>query len=244
MWLAHPLTQFLIGLHMLIDGWRPVRDEEGWSLRHTEVEVSRDSDEEGDDDGLNPLGKALHLDQVKALPRLLPYLKLMMELTAAEDPLLRRVRAKSKFNIIHSYGDASGNGFGWCIDFGDGVRYELGKWCERIQEATSNYRELKNLVNDMVRAAQEGRLEGCKVFLYTDNHTSEVAYCKGTANIRALFELIIVLYKLQIDIDSILHVIWIAGTRMIQQGTDGLSRGERTDWLLVGCIWEEWCHCI
>jgi hypothetical protein len=31
---------------------------------------------------------------------------------------------------------------------------------------------------------------------------------------------------LQMDFDFILHVIWIAGTRMIQQGTDGLSRGE------------------
>jgi hypothetical protein len=28
------------------------------------------------------------------------------------------------------------------------------------------------------------------------------------------------------EFDFILHVVWIAGTRMIQQGTDGLSRGE------------------
>jgi hypothetical protein len=28
------------------------------------------------------------------------------------------------------------------------------------------------------------------------------------------------------EFDFILHVIWIAGTRIIQQGTDGLSRGE------------------
>jgi hypothetical protein len=34
------------------------------------------------------------------------------------------------------------------------------------------------------------------------------------------------LYKLQIEFDFILHVIWISGTQMIQQGTDGLSRGE------------------
>jgi hypothetical protein len=69
----------------------------------------------------------------------------MMELTAAEDPPLRRVRARSKFNILYFYGDASGSGFGWCIDFGDRVRYELGEWYELIQEAASNYRELRNL---------------------------------------------------------------------------------------------------
>jgi hypothetical protein len=112
----------------------------------------------------------------------------MMEITAAEDPTPRRVRARSKVNILYCYGDASGSGFGWCIDFGDGVRYELGEWCELIQEATSNYRELRNLVNDMVRAAQEGRLEGCEVFLHTYNQTAEGAYCKGMAKSRSLLE--------------------------------------------------------
>jgi hypothetical protein len=80
----------------------------------------------------------------------------------------------------------------------------------------------------MVRASQEGRLDGCEVFLYTDNQTAEGAYSKGTAKSRALFEFIVMLYQLQMKLkfDLILHVIWIAGTRMIQQGTDGLSRGE------------------
>jgi hypothetical protein len=127
------------------------------------------------------LGPSLPPGWVKAVPRLLPDFKVTMELTAAEDPPLKRVRTRSKVNIIYCYGDTSGSGFGWCIYFGDGVRYELGEWCERIQEATSTYRELRNLVNDMVRAVQEGRLEGCEVFLYTENQTAEGAYCKGTA---------------------------------------------------------------
>jgi hypothetical protein len=188
-----PLTSFIIGLHMSIDGWRPGKDDKGWSLRQAEVEASRDSDEEGDDEGLNPSGTIIPPVKVKAVPRLLPDLKVMMELTAAEDPLLRRVRARSKVNILYCYRDASGSGFGWCIDFGGGVRYDLGEWCEHIQEATSNYPELRNLINAMVRVAQEGRLEGCEVFLYTDNQTDEGAYCKGTTKSRPLFELIFVL---------------------------------------------------
>jgi hypothetical protein len=114
------------------------------------MEASRDSDEEGDDEGLSPSGKILPPVQEKAVPRLLPYLIVMMELTAAEDPPLRRVRARSKFNILYCYGDASGSGLGLCIDFGDRVRYELGERCERIQEATYNYQELRNPVNAMV----------------------------------------------------------------------------------------------
>jgi hypothetical protein len=163
---------------------------------------------------------------VKAVTRLLPDLEVMIMLNKAEDPPLRRIRAKSKIKIFYCYGEASGRGLGWCIDFVEGFRYELGEWCESIQEATSNFRKLRSLVNAMVQAAQEGRLEGCEVLLYTNNQTSEGAYSKGTSCIRSLFELIVMLYKLQMEFDFILHVIWIAGTQMIQQGTDGLLRGK------------------
>jgi hypothetical protein len=132
-----PLTPLLMGLHMSIDGWRPGRDDEGWRLRQAEVEASRDLEEKSDEEGLNPSGTNIPPGQVKAVPRLLPDLKVMMELTAAEDPPLRRVRDRSKVNVLYCYGDVSGSGFGWCIDFGDGVRYELGEYCEFIQEATS-----------------------------------------------------------------------------------------------------------
>jgi hypothetical protein len=40
-----------------------------------------------------------------------------------------------------------------------------------------------------------------------------------------LFELVVTLYKLQMKYDFLLHGVWIAGTRMIQQGTDDLSWG-------------------
>jgi hypothetical protein len=70
-----PLTPFLMGLHMSIDGWRPGRDDEGWRLRQAEVEASRDSDEEGDDEGLTPLEETLPPGQVKDVPWLLPDLK-------------------------------------------------------------------------------------------------------------------------------------------------------------------------
>jgi hypothetical protein len=215
-----------MGLHMTIDGWRPGREEEGWRLREAERAASRDSDEEGDSEETPSVGPLQPPGLIRAVTRLLPDLEVMLMLAEAEDSPLHRVRAKSKINILYCYGDASGSRFGWCIDFGEGVRYELGEWCKSIQEDTSNYRELRNLVKAMVRAAQEGRLDGCEVFLYTDNQTAEGAYSKGKAGSRSLFELIVMLYKFQMEFDFILHVIWIAGTRMIQQGTDGLSRGE------------------
>jgi hypothetical protein len=80
-------------------------------------------------------------------------------------------------------------------------------------------------MNAMFRAAQEVRLDGWGVLLYTDNQTAEGSYFKGTSKNRALLELILTFYKWQMQFHFILHVIWVAGTRMIQQGTDGLSRG-------------------
>jgi hypothetical protein len=50
-----------------------------------------------------------------------------------------------------------------------------------------------------------------------------------------LFELVMELYIEHIMYDVILHVIWIAGTLMIQQGTDDLSRGGGAD-LATQCL--------
>jgi hypothetical protein len=41
-----------------------------------------------------------------------------------------------------------------------------------------------------------------------------------------LFELCLELKKLEIEFNFVLHVLHVAGTRMIGEGTDGLSRGE------------------
>jgi hypothetical protein len=84
-------------------------------------------------------------------------------------------------------------------------------------------------VSDMPRAAREGSLDGCEVFFYTDNQTTDGSYFRGTAKSRALFEIIVTLYKLQMQLDFILHVVWIARAHIIQHGTDGLSMG-RGQW--------------
>jgi hypothetical protein len=76
-----------------------------------------------------------------------------------------------------------------------------------------------------MRAGLEGRLTWRKIFLYTDNQVAEGSYYRGTAASQSLFELVVELYILQMKYEIIMHVIWIAGTRMIQQGTYDLSQG-------------------
>jgi hypothetical protein len=171
-----PTAPFLLGFHLTIDSWRPGLDEEGWRLRQAEVEASLESYDESDTEEGHGGEERAPPRLVLAVPRLRDDLNVLIQLTEAEAPPLRRVRAIRKANILYGFGDSSGSGFGWCIDFGEGVRYELGEWCDKTQEAFLNYRELWNLANAMLRAAQEGRLDGCEVFLYMDNQTAEGSY--------------------------------------------------------------------
>jgi hypothetical protein len=76
-----------------------------------------------------------------------------------------------------------------------------------------------------MRAGLEGRWTGREIFLYTDNQVAEASYYRDTAASQSLFELVVELYILQMKYNIIFHVIWMTGTRMIQQGTYDLSRG-------------------
>jgi hypothetical protein len=62
--------------------------------------------------------------------------------------------------------------------------------------------------------------------VFTDNQAVEGTYYHVTSPYWALFELVVMLYKLQMKYELVLHVVWIAWTQVIQQGTYGLSRGE------------------
>jgi hypothetical protein len=79
-------------------------------------------------------------------------------------PPPRRIRASSIVKVVYGFGDASKGGFGWSIDFGNGIRVEFGEWCEGIQGESSNYQEFRNLVNALLRAAEEGQLKGAYFF--------------------------------------------------------------------------------
>jgi hypothetical protein len=70
-----------------------------------------------------------------------------------------------------------------------------------------------------------GELVQTELYIYTDNTTAEGAYYKGNSPNRHLFSLVLRLRLLEMQASIQLHVIHVAGTRMIYQGTDGLSRG-------------------
>jgi hypothetical protein len=90
------------------------------------------------------------------------------------------------------------------------------------------------LVEHLERIVKGENLRGVEIFLFTDNTTAEAAYWKGHSKSRKLFEIVLRLKKLEMEYDLLLHVIHVSGKRMIHQGTDGLSRADKTAGVMTG----------
>jgi hypothetical protein len=70
--------------------------------------------------------------------------------------------------------------------------------------------------------------------MFTDNSTTELAFHNGTSGSKSLFELVLRLRMLQLKHGAKIHLIHVAGTRMISQGTDGISRGNLLEGVMAG----------
>lgn len=195
---------------------------------------------EGDDDtGLEELpddvGSARSPpERVPAAPRLAGDILALQELTQAHQPPKRLVRPKAAAVAVYGFGDASGKGFGSTFTVGERLFFSHGQWEDGYDEESSNYRELYNLVLAIEHAQESGFLTDAELFMFTDNTTAELAFYRGTSSTPALFDLALRLRKMQMTGGMHLHVIHIAGTRMVQEGTDGLSRGSLHEGALSG----------
>jgi hypothetical protein len=175
-----------------------------------ELEVKARENRRNTQGSFRKLGRQIrgHVNDLRVLPMIMVH----------EFPPLRRLRGSSRAKVRYAFGDSSGNGFGWSIDFGKESSYEHGLGSETLREEHSNYRESNDLVNAFMRKKIEGRFNECAIFLYRDNQVAEGAYCQCTGVNLFLFELLAEIDILQMKYDIMLHVIWIAGTWMIQQG--------------------------
>ena len=94
--------------------------------------------------------------------------------------------------------------------------------------------QLRNLVEALERSGSTGELNGKEIFLFTDNSTAEAVVLKGSSSSPLLYDLVTRLYKLTTMFLCSLNIVHVAGTRMIIQGTDGLSRGDMLEGVLKG----------
>ena len=99
---------------------------------------------------------------------------------------------------------------------------------------SSNWQELNNLVEVLEAKAMDPNFRGFKVFLFTDNATAEACFYKGSSTNHSLFQLVLRLKRLELNLGCCFHSIHVAGTRMIVQGTDGISRGDLGEGVMQG----------
>lgn len=115
------------------------------------------------------------------------------------------------------------------------VEFRYGQWSEEISEgSSSNWRELNNLIETLEEWEKAGKLDGVELFLFTDNMTAEAAFWKGSSKSKTLFQLILRLKQIEMKGNFVAHVIHVSGKRMIAQGTDGISRGDHTEGVMIG----------
>ena len=240
------IVPYLKGVHLTLDSWRPNRDTDGWKTKPSDgIDLVDEVDDEEvlaalDKDGeLKPDASNLysnHPNKVSLAPRFYADVAALNLFFKATKPSWRFVRGKEICVVEYGFGDASGAGFGASFEMRGGIKYRLGVWGRDVGGESSNFRELSNLVDALVDRADDVHesVKGLEVFLFTDNIVAEGAFYKGTSSSKKLFDLILKLRLLEMDAGMRIHIIHIAGSRMICQGTDGLSRGDVNEGVMQG----------
>jgi len=146
----------------------------------------------------------------------------------------RFVRDKTVHVVKYGFGDTSKAGFGSTLETKNRIPYRYGTWGSDAESQSSNFRELENLAQSLEVQNEKGSLKGSEVFLFTDNGTAESAYFKGTSSSKKLFQIVMRLRKMEFASGIKINFIHVAGSRIIQQGTDGLSRGGFSEGVMKG----------
>ena len=244
---TYPSTfPYLKGFYNSLNGWRVDRNKEGWKIGRTAwMELmSGDIHIESEESINSPFEsrKRKYLDthvvekpdQVDPVPRFKRDLDSLLILFQNDSPPLRLVRGHAIGSAKFGFGDASGGGFGSSWQGRNGTPYRFGTWGEDMDGSSSNFRELKNLVDTLIEMEKEESLRGFEIFLFTDNSTAEAAFFNGSSSSEKLYELVLSLRKMEMDLGTKFHLCHVSGERMKIQGSDGLSRGNLNVGVMAG----------
>ncbi|KAL3826346.1 hypothetical protein ACHAXA_003670 [Cyclostephanos tholiformis] len=256
------MKPYLKGFHLSLESWRGGRDAEGWKAQTSKIKdkpseelaqaqakeenILEDSPYKMEDikeellrhmlvggaDANRTDGPPSGLTE--AVPRFREDLEALLHLAQSDEPVMRCVRNKRTITTYYGFGDASSGGFGSTVERPDGLHGRFGIWGSNNKDKSSNYRELHNLVETIEEEAKEGHLKDGELWIFTDNLTAESCFFRGGSTSKTLHELVLRLRKTEMSNSVTLHLVHVAGTRMIAQGTDGLSRGSFLEGVVRG----------
>ncbi len=228
-------TPFLKEFYLTLNSWRPLRDDNDWKVSQKawdKILMIR-LDEDFDRSHNFPHETDAPLS-VTASPRFASDVGAILELIKGDAPPLVQLRSRHIVSVIFGFGDASRTGLGSTFTCGNGFTYRIGVWGSLEKDESSNWKEFTNVVEALEEEAEAGRLDHSEVFMFTDNATVEACSFKGLSSSPKLLLLIIRLKKMATKRGVQLHVFHVAGTRMIAQGTDGVSRGFLAQGVMAG----------
>ncbi|KAI2495940.1 hypothetical protein MHU86_18550 [Fragilaria crotonensis] len=226
------VTPFLKGFYLTMNSWRTQRDEGDWKMtdkRWKRLLFAQFANDEITETELDTalFGKeesaAPHL--VKASISLASDVGALAVIFAPTSVPVVGVRSKHVITVVYGFGDASGTGLGATFTCGSGLNFRIGVWGSKEDPESSNWKEFTNVVESLEEEGREGNLDHSEVFMFTDNSTVESCVSRGSSTSPKLLELVVRLQALSMRVGIKINVIHIAGTRMIAQGTDGVSRG-------------------
>jgi hypothetical protein len=134
----------------------------------------------------------------------------------------------------YGFGNASSAGFGSTVERPDGLQGRYGLWGADKEHQSFTYQELCNLVETVEEEAAAGYLKDREFWLFMDNSMAESCFFKGGSSLKLLHNLVLRLRKAELHYGFTLHMVHVAGTRMIAQGTDGLLRGTFSEDIVAG----------
>ena len=235
------MTPFLKGFYLTLNSWRPKRDKDDWKMSDktwmkclfAQLENGSISDLEFEKE-LNFRNDIDCPSEVTASPRLASDVKALITMLSSPTPPEVSLRSKDIVTVVYGFGDASGTGLGSTFTCGSGFNFRIGIWSGDDIDESSNWREFTNIVESLEDEARSGHLGNSEVFMFTDNSTVEACTIKGSSTSLKLLNLVVRLRALTTIYGIKIHVFHVAGTRMIAQGTDGVSRGFLGEGIMSG----------
>ena len=222
------MVPYLKGIYNTLNIWRPHRDQDGFKgIYNAKDDVIL---------GEATSGKVKAPTHVKFSRRLRSDIEALLRLSVSESPPRLSVRP-SHAVVAYLSGDASGSGFGIMlfIPGQKAIRYSHGMWSDEVSPKSSNYRESANLIMKLKFYLEKGYIPfGSELFIFTDNRVAERTYYKGSGGSKQLHNLVVELREVEMTGQLHIRTVWVAGTRLIEMGIDGLSRGDISSGVLSG----------
>ena len=235
------MVPFLKGFYLTLNSWREGRDENDWKLSPKRWKVILFA--KAANGGLSDREVDMALDRhddvtapqlVRASPSLRGDVEALWHMLGKTEVPHVSVRSRTVLTIVYGFGDASGSGLGATFTCGNGFNFRIGVWGAEEGPESSNWKEFTNIVESLEEEAETGNLADSEVYMFTDNSTVESCAARGSSSSPKLLSLVIRLHGLMTRSGVKIHVFHVAGTRMIAQGTDGVSRGYLGQGIMAG----------